>query len=154
MASKDSTSNKLFSNYKASKLGGYYRNGGESSRYVVGSVGKSSGKRIKFSPETMRSNQNVAIATQVLNPSAIGGPFKNRGFGEHFGPKEDDQISFLSHKSRALCSKVFFYGVSIGAMVLMVSGENLSIFHFFFIFIHWNVITFNDCKISIFPKVS
>lgn len=91
-------------------------------------MGKACGKHIRFGNSSgtscgNHSHANVAIATQVLNPSAIGGSLKNQRLVEHFGPKEDDEISFLSGKSRAVCSKVCFYGISIGVTVIMITGE-------------------------------
>ncbi|XP_021964703.1 zinc-regulated protein 8 isoform X2 [Folsomia candida] len=133
MASKSSTST-LFSTYKSSKIHrNYSRNGANSSRYIVGSVGKSCGKHINFGGESGSNSssgsrncgtlhQNVAIATQVLNPSAIGGSLKNRRFVEHFGRKEDDEISFLNRRSRAVCSKLCYYGISIGVTMVMITG--------------------------------
>ncbi len=89
-------------------------------------MGKACGKHIQFGEKSSdigcKTHANVAIATQVLNPSAIGGSLKNRRFVEHFGPKEDDEISFLSDRSRAVFSKVCFYGISIGVTLIMITG--------------------------------
>lgn len=80
-------------------------------------VGRSCAETIK------RSRQNVAIATQVLSPSAIGGSLRGKRRLKHFGPPEDDEEEFLSYRRRAAWKKMGYYGLAIIVTISVLMGK-------------------------------
>lgn len=77
-----------------------------------------------------RSRHNVAIATQVLSPSAIGGSLRGQRRLKHFGPPDDDEEEFISYRRRAAWKKLGSYGVAIFAVILLLLGKMRLCFEF------------------------
>ncbi len=80
-------------------------------------MGKSCANTIK------RNRQNVAIATQVLNPSAIGGSLRGQRALKHFGPPDDDEEEFFMYQRRAAWKKIGTYGLAIIVTILILMGK-------------------------------
>lgn len=70
-----------------------------------------------------RSRQNVAIATQVLNPSAIGGSLKAQRVTRHFGPPDDDTEGFITFRRRMMWKKMGLYGLIVLGTILILMGK-------------------------------
>ena len=78
-----------------------------------------------FRESTIVSNRhNVAIATQVISPSAIGGSLHRRRLVKHFGPvdTEDEEDDIFSRKRRMDWGKIACYGGSIVVTILLMTG--------------------------------
>jgi len=73
----------------------------------------------------INSRQNVAIATQVISPSAIGGSLHRRRLVRHFGPveeedEEDDEL--FTRKRRMDWRRFGCYTLGIVATLLLMTG--------------------------------